>query len=675
MATVQLERWQGELSRTLLQLSADAQFRARIADRNQIDPQWYRRKALALISAMEKIRQDLWWTVFIPGSWYLFDDLEERLAQRMEREFSDIVLETIRRELFARAARLTRTPVAQPEGSFREPISCSAPDPDKAAPAAAPGEPAGRAALRAYLTELSELDAAVTALRALQQDAGKGGGHHLRRLVRYTLDAELPGPATRSLALFAGRTEAAGAPPDATVSTLQAAARCAFLEGVRAVDAQLLARNQLVSLERSIQEHLAPMHDAKRSEAFVPAVQRYRSLHQLLQQQDQVLARGGTAWMKAGSLETIPEQAQLLAQAAGVGLLGPDVVQQAQEQSAAAFAQFRRQFDALFSRTGSSGLAWDEGQGRFVMSPDRVAMRDALGLLLRQPFMQVLDDGSVAPAPASLEEALSVADTRRRVRRDVLPRFPAAARGQVGRMVDGRLATLAHDAAANAIRAAVTTDFSIPLDTASVRAQKAKVAQVQALLAGMGAPDLAQRLSVQQTAELGARLTAAQELLKTLPIFQPSTTDFRTWRGEPAPLLRALGVNDAGSLQNLLADQSRKLDAWSRLAEPYLAAGDTSLLANPAAQRWQRLSRELERYRAFQPDSSLVFAERYLTSLAPTLHRENCAEILAAQSPPRHDDDVAQRVTEMHNALLARCIELRSELGKNPGPTGVQLVR
>src|SRR3712207_8481859 len=45
-ATVQLERWQAQLTRTLLQLEADHEFRARVSHRDQIDRQWYRRKAL-----------------------------------------------------------------------------------------------------------------------------------------------------------------------------------------------------------------------------------------------------------------------------------------------------------------------------------------------------------------------------------------------------------------------------------------------------------------------------------------------------------------------------------------------------------------------------------------------------------------------------------------------------
>ena len=126
-AAVQLERWQEQLSRTLLQLAADKEFRARVSQRDEMDPQWYRRKALVLLAALEKVRRDSWWTLSIPGSWNRFDDLEERLAARMEREFGDIVLETLRRELSARGSRLTGAPLAPGGADLRSPIECAAP--------------------------------------------------------------------------------------------------------------------------------------------------------------------------------------------------------------------------------------------------------------------------------------------------------------------------------------------------------------------------------------------------------------------------------------------------------------------------------------------------------------------------------------------------------------------
>jgi type VI secretion system protein ImpL len=273
--------------------------------------------------------------------------------------------------------------------------------------------------------------------------------------------------------------------------------------------------------------------------------------------------------------------------------------------------------------------------------------------------MQLRGDGTVAPAPASFEEALAVMETRRRLRREVLPALPDVARPAVARLVDARLALLAHDAAANAIRAALPQDARAHFDPFAFRAQRGKLAQVQAVLVTLGAPDLAQRLGTQQAAELGARLARAKEELRAMPLFSARAADFSWWRGEPAPLLRALGVADAGQLQNWLAGQFRQLEALSRQAEQFLTAADGSLVPDASAQDWQRLVREMDRYRAHLPDSSLLAMERYLLTVGPQLRRENCGELLLAQSPPRHGDEVALQLTLVHNALVQRCGQLR----------------
>ena len=111
--------WRQELTRTLLQLNADAQFRARVQSREAVDPEWYRRKALALLSATERLQQRRRWTLFVPGSWRPFDDLEEQVQARLAREFGDIVVETMRRELYARASQLTGVPLVRGTGDLQ----------------------------------------------------------------------------------------------------------------------------------------------------------------------------------------------------------------------------------------------------------------------------------------------------------------------------------------------------------------------------------------------------------------------------------------------------------------------------------------------------------------------------------------------------------------------------
>lgn len=673
VATVQLEMWQNQLTRTLVQLGADAQFRARVAhQRDQVDPEWYRRKALSLLSAMEKIRQNTRWMVFVPGSWRQFDDLEERLSARLEREFGDIVLETIRRELFARASKLTGAPQRSGGGELRQPLECAAPP----APAArvlstAPEDLPEYTAVRNYLASLQPLDAALQSWIALQTP-GQADPNHLRRLVRYTLDADLPGPAARSLELFGSAGDEPNGQASLVAAGLQAATRCSLHKGMAALHARLMASNDLLTREQALADNSAGLFDAARPMPFAPAVERYRAIHALVQDEEALLAQGRSGWMRQDRLQLGPGYEAMLEQVAGLRLLGPDVVQQLRAQSQAEFAQFRRRFQALYAggRKGAPpGVVWQEATGRFTLAPERIALRQALGGLLQEPFMQVLADSPIPQAPARIEDALAVADVRRRVWREHLPQFPEFARASVGRVVDARLAQLAFDTASNAIKTSPVQDPAASLDTATFSVQRERVAQVQALLVSLRAAHLAQSLGAQQSGDVHRRLAAAYNELKSLPLFDARLADFSSWRGEPGPLLRAFNVPDAAGLQALLNDQYARLDALGRRTEQYLALADPTFAADPAAQAWQRLLRELDRYRSRQPDSSLLLLERYALALGPYLRRENCAENLAAQAPPRYQDEVAQRFMQMHNGLVQRCSQLRAAaLGSPAAP-------
>jgi type VI secretion system protein ImpL len=100
-----------------------------------------------------------------------------------------------------------------------------------------------------------------------------------------------------------------------------------------------------------------------------------------------------------------------------------------------------------------------------------------------------------------------------------------------------------------------------------------------------------------------------------------------------------------------------------------IALGSPALAADPAVQRWQQLQAELERYQSRAADSSLLRLERYLTALGPDLKRENCAERLAAQAPAAgNDDEIAQRLQQIHGALVSRCTELRVQAAAVAGP-------
>lgn len=657
VAAFQLDMWRRELTQTLLQLNADAQFRARARQREAVDPEWYRRKALALLAATDRLHRDTVWTLFVPGSWTTFDDLEERVAARVAQEFGEIVVETIRRELIARAGRLTGVALAAGGADLRVDTSCQAAAGvhREARAGASPESLPEFAATADYVTAVAQLDAAVQSLLALQQSGGQP--EQLRQLVAYALGADLPGALARSVQLFHTPDEAS-IQPALLQARLQWATRCTLDKSMAALHARLLNANALFALEQGIVRDSTGLFDAAaRPAPFERTLERYRSVHALLQEQDGLLASGANAWMRHGALGQAYDG--LLARIADTTLLGPQASRQLRDQSGAAFTEFRRRFEAAFGAGGEPGVVWVDEQKRFAHSRDRAALRDGLGRLLQSPFMQEGQAGSPASLAAAADEAEDLARSHRGFLEDTLPRFPASAQPAVRRLVTARLSELAYRGAYQTLRRELPQDAAAPIDAAAYATQREQVAKVQAALAGMGASPLGPRLAGVLDAEVQRRLAALHEAWNARALAALPLAELTRWQGAPAAPRSWL----AG------ADIARLTRSYARRAAELLALDRERLKGAPEAAAWSRLEAELKRYEAQQSDSSLLHLERYAAAVAVDVRLDNCGERLAALAPaPVHDDSVAQLHARVHQGLVARCGEVRAQAASLPAP-------
>jgi type VI secretion system protein ImpL len=675
VAAVQLDAWDDELVRTLLQIRADAVFRDRMADgREPVPREWYRSKTLALLAASEKLHDDTKWTLFVPGSWRPLDGLRQRVAARIELAFSDIVVETVRRELYFRASQLSG--VAQ-DSHTAEPLATGdcAPPPvavglagwGKAA--SAPQELPEYAAVRKQLAAIEQLDRAAQALLALQSPGGDA--ENLRLLARYTLGVELPGQLSRSAAFFRTGLK----PEDVTYTArglprMQRALRCSLAKAMFALDVRLFERNDLLATEAFLAQRASRLFAPRaRPGPFSDMVQGYREVIAALNEQEALLARSEYAWLHHRGAGVGPHDG-LLARINRVSLLGPEAVEQIRRQSGAAAQRFRRQFGMVFGADNDPALVWDETRGRLVLSPQRLALRDGLTALLQEPFMvapadRVFPEAAHGPLTwdsQRLEQALGLADAHRRFVDDNLPEFPPAVQQPIARFVEAHLAQLVQDATIEAIRpGAPGTTLS---DFSSYREQREQLGKVQALLVDMGARSKAYKLRSVLSQDLLGRLALAEAAMWRSPIFSDRARHFGWWQGEGSPVLQAFGVADRLTLRYLLSQQLRHLDEIAREAGSYLAYVDPSIAASGEVKRWQGMVAELKRYRAGTADSSLLALERYLLWLGPELNRSNCVERLSFAAPANGgSDEFARRHVQFHNALLGRCVELRSPGG------------
>ena len=659
----QLDGWRQELSRTLLQLNADAQFRSRVQGREGVDPEWYRRKALTLLSATRTLQHDATWTAFMPGSWRAFDKLEEQLQARLAREFNEIVVETVRRELYLRASKLTGVPLVRGTGDLNPASGCQSPVPENTERklTAVAEDLTEFVAVRDYVLGVERLDAAVHGFLSLHYSDGHPD--QLRQLVAYTLHKELPGALEHSVRMFHGGEEVS-VEQTLMQSRLQWATRCSLVKAMTALHARLLNTNDLFALEQDLAARSAGLFDPPaRPVAFDRTLERYRAVHKLLDDQHAFLSRGRNEWMREGTLKLGPSYQDVLQRIERTRLLGPDVVKQLNDQSGAAFAEFRRQFEQAFGSQGAPGIVWVESEKRFDLSPERAAVRNGLGGLLKASFMSE----EAAPAkgaresttlPKVLEEARKVAAERARVIEEVVPAFPEQARGVVTRVVDLRVSEMIYQKAYRTLKAGFPEDVQTPLEPVAFRAQRDQVLALQAVLKEAGGRWFGDRLVATLDGEVVRRLVLMQEEMRQLPLYETRLDNLAWWQGEPMLVAHTAGSEATAGL----GKTATRLELMVQKARALQSLGSPALATEPTAMKWQQLQSELERYNARSSDSSLLRLERYLAALGTDLRRENCAERLSsALLPAAHEDFISQRQMQMHRALSSRCAELRAQ--------------
>ncbi len=678
VASIQLNNRYDDLARTLAQIQSDADYRARAGERGEVVPSdWYRRKALALLAAIDKLGADSAWTFFLPGSWRVFDDVEERAAERIEREFGEIAINTLRRELYARASELTGVTQDLSTGELIIGGECIAPpvlrglEGSRKLTLAAEDLPEF-SALLTYVGGIEQLDQAIQAMVRLQRPS-QTEANDLRLLVKYTLGADLPGGISRSIKFFRGNTATGAGPSPAAVSVtpIQQAARCTLVKGFNNLDSRLFTNNDLLATEQVLAQQMARVFAPDAAPGnYVLTTNAYRDVLTIIKEQDNLLSTGKGGWIRQPTLNLGPAYDRALARVAQARLLGPEATDQVRQNAYNAFQKFSNDFATRLGSDSTAGVIWLEKESRFALSADRLALRDALTALLNQPFMtpprerELPELNGLATASwdgQRLDQALALGEVRKRFMSEGVVKFPMAARRSVEGFVDAQLATLVYDHAADAMSTGNRADPLNASDAQSFEAARGRLVKVQALLADLGARNKADALRDVTSRDALNRLRVVDESLSRAELYSIRGRDFRTWQGEKAPLFQVFGVQDSAAMLQYLAQQYSRAETLGRQAEVYMASLNAAGASGPMVSRWQAINRDLERYRLKNPNSSLGALEQFLITLGPDLDRFNCTEKLAGKAPgARPADYFGERHLQIFTALNARCVELRT---------------
>lgn len=668
--TVILQQQSQHLQQVLQRLQLDSDARLLAAQRGQPLPAVLQReRTLALLQLMEQMDHRRLWSLFMPGSWPLLDDLPQRLRERLERAFGEVAVTGLRQGLYERAARLAGAPQDPATG---EPIAGSNCQPPLSNPVeSAAGAPAtlGFEDLPAfarwldYLGSVEQLDQATSALQRLLDTAQPAAGQDLAVLVQVVLGTELPGNAAHAADLF--RTPAARQ-GGLAVASLQSALHC----GLRQVQARLQQRafdeNDLLLALQALDSRITSLAGGDQGDSPDDSTQAWRDLHSELRELDQLLARGGGAWMQRHSLQPGAAWERGLARIAASPLLGPDRARQARSEAEAAFQRFDGALSEAIQSSGALGVFWQDKEGRWAASAELGSLREGLQALFAQPWMLGPGDASLPDSgealigwdAARLDQALAVADLRKRVQTETLGRFPPGLRDPVLQVVNQQLAAQVAQHLGAALLPGVSGDPT------GAEGERARLTRLQLLLRELGARRLAEQLRALQQRNAMARLRALDDALERAELYAPAGRSFAAWQGERSPVLAAFGLPDAGALAVYLGQQRQRSETLAREAEALLGPnGGTggSAAAGGLAERWSSIARDLERYRLKNPNSSLLALENFLTAMAGEVDAGNCSERLARGAVlPRGADFFAQRHQQLAQTLQRRCSELRS---------------
>jgi type VI secretion system protein ImpL len=673
LSTLQLSRRSSGLQATLQQIEIDTRYRAQKVSRGEsIASDWYKSRTLTLLRVIEELGSQKMFSVFMPGSWPAWDNLDARVVERVEREFGEIAIGTLRRELYARASELTG--VAQDESTSELIIGgeCVNPVPNSGAShkaALAVEDTPEFASMLQFISSAERLEQALEAMQRLQK-GNSNEANDLRLLVKYTLGAELPSSLSQSLRLLRTSDSTGAASGGISVMHMQQAVRCSLVKGMSALDQRVFVNNDLLVMERQLAAlNYRLLSTDFRVAGFSQTVSGYKEILGLIRDQENLLAAGRGGWMhelnfdlgKAydGALERIAQAKRLF---------GPESAEQVRQHSVNEFLKFTAEFSGRFNQDQQSGITWQEKDARWTLSADRLGLREAITGLLGQAFMTPPGDREIPEIPAQgvlvwdvvkLDQALALGDVYKRFMAEGLLKFPASNRPGVVAFLNTQFARLINDRIVDALSVSGRVDQANLSDATAFDVARTRLAKVQILLSDLGSNLTADALQRLVSADASARLRQIDNSLNQADLYAVRGKDFSYWTGDRGPLLLAFGVPDAQAMQQYLALQFSRADALGRQAEIYLTSLDKLALDGQLATRWLSINRELERYRTKNPNSSLGLYEQFLLTVGVEADRTTCSEKLSGKSPgSRPADYFAERHVQVYNALLKRCSKL-----------------
>lgn len=658
LSTLRLNALAGEITAVLRQLDSDSRG---TTDIGANDPDRLRARAVSTLENMERIDSGQFSSLFMPGSWPLVDDVHRQLSARLERGFVQNSVEPLRLGAYARMSELTGVPTDPSTGGLTSRSVC--PLPAGLQVAAQPGVSAGLdpedlpefATLLQFATRIEEFESATRAMERLARGDGAPSGDDLKLAVRTFLRAELNGNFSRAAQLYRGQAKQAA---PLAMSEMRQAAACAYATASGVLYTRLFDANELVGAERSLREQMQAL--AGKSDDWAASQLGWSSVLDSIREQETLMLVGKGDWMKGNALvpgqpwDTLSQRMQASA------LVGRDAVAAVQKLGDDQFGRFLAGWDALLAE--GSGMVWSDKENRWVFTQERADLRDGLAAVLALPSMKpgrrklpdLPQGATIGWDRFRLDQALALAEGRKKFETDLLPKLPVAVREDIDAMVRAALADGIIDLLSQAVIVS-TRAGQAPL---VAEAERTRVLRARMLLSEIGAPAAGEQLAQMLRRDALVRLRLLDDSLRLSDVYLPREADFRSWRGEKAPVLKAFAVGDAAGLAVYAAQQQVFVEGLAKEAEVLLQVFDGSP-SDPLVTRWRAIVSDLARYKLKSPSSSLAMLEQFAVMGATDLDLNNCADRLRV-APRRGVDFFSDRLASLQAGLSGRCNELRA---------------
>ncbi len=626
-----------------------------------------RARVLGTLALMERMEGGQLGALLMPGSWTVFDDLQLKLRNRLERGFIDNAIEPLRMGAYARISELTGVPTDPATGTLIVGSACTLPAgwQDQVQAARRSGlnveDLPEFTAMLEFTARLEELDRGVRAMERLSYAQVAASGEDLRVAVRVFLGAEVGAKLDRAAELL--RKQSLRLVPLA-LGPMQQASVCAFEAGMKSLHARMFDRNELLLSEQGLDALARSLAGAGGSVDRSRLQKGWQTVLDTLARQDALMVGGKGAWMRHPELSLGPAHEGLMQRMQALALVGAPAVDAAQQQTQQASARFWAQWSLLLNPQAEHllgvGLLWLEKEARWSHTPERTALREALAHLLSQPFMKAVPRALPEPASgqavawdaARLDQALVLADTRRKLEAEALPKIPPAVREDVHALMRGALADAVVDLLAQSV-------MFMPAAAAPAvgEADRLRLARAGSALSDLGARAAVVRLGQVLARDAMVRLRRLDDALAQGDFYRPRDLDFRSWTGDKSPMPAAFGAGDAAGLAVYAATQQAFIDALAREAEallPALEGSGGSLMV----QRWRGITGDMARYRLKSAASSLSQLEQFVVATAADVDLLNCADRIRPM-PRRVGDFFSDQLVALQSALATRCQDLR----------------